>query len=147
MYRRPDLEIKWPNLSSTDYRVTSAKSQEYNCFAWAAGEDDRWWQPVPGEQFYWPEGALLEETLAAYIQAYQTLGYEICDADLLETGYQKIALYIDPRGIPTHAARQLPNGKWTSKLGWLEDIEHELDGLVGDRYGVVGQILKRAATN
>jgi hypothetical protein len=99
------------------------------------------------ENNYWPEGALLEETLAAYIQAYQTLGYEICDADLLETGYQKIALYIDPRGIPTHAARQLPNGKWTSKLGWLEDIEHELDGLVGDRYGVVGQILKRAATN
>ncbi|NJL66080.1 MAG: hypothetical protein HC849_06250 [Oscillatoriales cyanobacterium RU_3_3] len=34
--------------------------------------------------------------------------------------------------------------KWTSKLGWLEDIEHELDGFVGDRYGVVGQILKRA---
>ncbi|TAF36353.1 MAG: hypothetical protein EAZ69_10585 [Oscillatoriales cyanobacterium] len=53
-------------------------------------------------------------------------------------------LKIDSNGIPTHAARQLANGKWTSKLGWLEDIEHELDGLTGDRYGVVGQILKRA---
>lgn len=77
MYRRPDLEVKWPNLSSTDYRVTSGKSQEYNCFAWAAGEEDRWWQPVPGEQFYWPEGVLQAETLAAYIEAYQTLGYMV----------------------------------------------------------------------
>ncbi|NET26084.1 hypothetical protein [Okeania sp. SIO1I7] len=45
---------------------------------------------------------------------------------------------------PTHAVRQLANGKWASKLGWLEDIEHELDALNGDRYGVVGQILKRS---
>ncbi len=85
-----------------------------------------------------------EETLEAYIQAYETLEYKICKEHRLEVGYQKIAIYIDSSGIPTHAARQLANGKWTSKLGWLEDIEHELDGLVGDRYGVVGQILKRA---
>ncbi|MCC3406489.1 MAG: hypothetical protein JGK17_13045 [Microcoleus sp. PH2017_10_PVI_O_A] len=144
MYRRPEFEFKWPNLSRTDYQVTSPKSQEYNCFAWAAGEDDRWWQPIPGEQFYWPEGVPQEETLEAYIQSYQTLRYEICIGDRLEVGYQKIAIYVDSNGIPTHAARQLANGKWTSKLGWLEDIEHELDGLTGDRYGVVGQILKRA---
>jgi len=144
MYRRPEFEIKWPSLSRTDYQVTSPKSQEYNCFAWAAEEDDRWWQPIPGEQFYWPDGVPQEETIEAYIQAYQTLGYEICLGEGLEVGYQKIAIYVDSSGIPTHAARQLANGKWTSKLGWLEDIEHELDGLVGDRYGVVGQILKRA---
>ncbi|MCC3531373.1 MAG: hypothetical protein JGK21_25680 [Microcoleus sp. PH2017_22_RUC_O_B] len=147
MYRRPEFEFKWPNLSRTDYQVTSLKSEEYNCFAWAAGEDDRWWQPIPGEQFYWPEGVPQEETLEAYILAYTTLGYEICNGDTLEAGYEKIALYIDSIGIPTHAARQLPNGKWTSKLGWLEDIEHELDGLTGDRYGVVSQILKRAVNS
>ncbi|MFM6208993.1 hypothetical protein, partial [Planktothrix sp.] len=123
MYRRPELEVKWPNLSRTDYQVTSPKSQEYNCFAWAAAENDRWWQPIPGEQFYWPEGVPQEETITAYIQAYQTLGYEICQGDGLEVGYQKIAIYVDSSGTPTHAARQLVNGKWTSKLGWLEDIE------------------------
>lgn len=144
MYRRPEVEIKWPNLSHTDYQVTSLKSEEYNCFAWAAREDDRWWQPIPGEQFYWPEGVPQEETLEAYILAYKTLGYEICNGDTLEAGYEKIALYIDSSCIPTHAARQLPNGKWTSKFGWLEDIEYELDGLTGDRYGVVSQIIKRA---
>lgn len=65
MYRRPELKIKWQNLSHTDYQVTSLKSEEYNCFAWAAGEDDRWWQPIPGEQFYWPDGVPQEETLEA----------------------------------------------------------------------------------
>ncbi|MDE5122222.1 MAG: hypothetical protein O4965_20020 [Trichodesmium sp. St19_bin1] len=33
---------------------------------------------------------------------------------------------------------------WVSKLGCLEDIKYEFDGLRSDRYGVVGQILKRA---
>ena len=46
-------------------------------------------------------------------------------------------------GEPTHAARQLPNGKWTSKLGRWEDIEHDLEGLTGEMYGSVQQILKR----
>ncbi len=70
----------------------------------------------------------LEETLSAYIQAYQTLGYEPCDSTDLEDGYEKIVLYINEEGIPTHAAKQLSTGKWSSKLGDLEDIEHELEG-------------------
>jgi cobalamin synthase len=37
-----------------------------------------------------------------------------------------------------------PSGMWTSKLGALEDIEHQLGGLTGDRYGKIGQILKRS---
>ncbi|MEG3925393.1 MULTISPECIES: DUF7689 domain-containing protein [unclassified Microcoleus] len=68
-------------MSRTDYPVTSPKSQEYNCFASASEEDDRWWQPIPGEQFYLPDGVPQEEILEAYIQAYQTLGYEICKGD------------------------------------------------------------------
>jgi hypothetical protein len=143
MYRRPELEVRWPNLASTNYQVTSPKSQEYNCFAWAAEDVERWWQPIPGEEFYWTDGVPNEETLDAYIKAYQTLGYQPCDNEQLEIGYQKIAIYIDTKGTPTHAARQLSSGRWTSKLGWFEDIEHELYGLTGERYGVVGQILKR----
>jgi len=137
------LELRYPNLAKTNYTVTSPKSQEYNCFAWAAGEKERWWQPTPEEEFYWVDGVPLEETLSAYILAYQTLGYEPCDSAYIELGYEKIALYINHDGIPVHAARQLSTGKWTSKLGALEDIEHELDGLMGERYGKVGKILKR----
>jgi hypothetical protein len=137
------LELRYPNLAKTDYDVTSPKSQEYNCFAWAAGDQERWWQPTPEDEFYWVEGVPMEETLSAYIQAYQTLGYTPCEKKTLELGYTKIALYVNEDGVPIHAARQLSTGKWTSKLGALEDIEHELEGLTGDRYGKIGQILKK----
>ncbi|MEG4575444.1 hypothetical protein QUA56_22590 [Microcoleus sp. N3A4] len=56
----------------------------------------------------------------------------------------KWVLYGNPDGEPTHAARQLPNGKWTSTLGRWEDIEHELDGLTSEMYGSVKQVLKRS---
>jgi hypothetical protein len=59
--------------------------------------------------------------------------------------FQKIAIYMK-YGKPCHAARQLSNGKWSSKLGGWEDIEHELTGLEGigeHEYGYVEQILKR----
>jgi hypothetical protein len=137
------LELRYPNLALTEYTVTSPKSQEYNCFAWAAGDQDRWWQPTPEDEFYWVEGVPMEETLSAYIQAYQTLDYVTCDSATLESGYEKIALYVRDDGVPVHAARQLITGQWASKIGALEDIEHELEGLIGERYGKVEQVLKR----
>ena len=62
----------------------------------------------------------------------------------MEEGVEKIALYADQGGEPTHMARQLRSGKWTSKLGELEDIEHDdLAILEGECYGQVVTILKR----
>lgn len=84
------------------------------------------------------------ETIEAFIAAYSLFGYTPCETADWEPEYEKLALYVDLQGTPTHAARQLPSGKWTSKLGQLEDIEHgTLEGLTGGLYGEVGQILKR----
>ena len=54
-----------------------------------------------------------------------------CDGQDLETDFDKIAVFANDQGIPTHAARQLPSGRWSSKLGELEDIEHDLRDLEG----------------
>lgn len=35
-------ENEFPHLAATGYRITSPATRAYNCFAWAAGEDDRW---------------------------------------------------------------------------------------------------------
>ena len=44
----------------------------------------------------------------------------------------------------THVARQLTNGKWTSKLGRCEDIEHDTPDDVADGvYGEVMQFMQR----
>ena len=138
-------EDEFPHLAVTGYRITSRATRAYNCFAWAAGEDDCWWNPLePNSPYYWPDGVPAELTIAAFIQAYQTLGYEPCESSDFEESFEKIAIYATPDGEPTHAARQLPNGKWTSKLGRWEDIEHELDGLTSEMYGSVKQVLKRS---
>ena len=78
----------------------------------------------------------------AFRDAFATLGYVICDHEQLEPGYEKVALFT-LAGKPKHAARQLNNGRWTSKLGPMEDIEHALHDLTGMVYGSVVMILKR----
>ena len=75
--------------------------------------------------------------------AFASLGYPVCAGEDLEAGYERIALFADGDGRPTHAARQLLNGRWSSKLGKAEDIEHGLHDLEGALYGSVVLILKR----
>jgi hypothetical protein len=88
-------------------------------------------------------GLARAETLAAFREAFVSLGYVECRGDDLETGFEKIALFAKYQGIPLHAARQLPSGRWTSKLGEAEDIDHALRDLEGEVYGSVVLIMKR----
>jgi hypothetical protein len=63
----------------------------------------------------------------------------------LEPGFEKVALFGSSLYY-THAARQLPNGKWTSKLGKAEDIEHDSPDIVaGGVYGELVQVMRRRA--
>ena len=138
-----DLQGVFPHLVHSAYAITSPSTPEYNCIAWAAGDTERWWWPLAGSFAYWPSNVPAQETLDAFINAFGTLGFIPCENRNIENGLEKIAMYVDDSGKPTHAARQLPNGRWTSKLGQGQDIEHELDGLTGPLYGTVSQVLKR----
>ena len=137
------FEEAFPGLRDSGYDVTSPKDKSYNCIAWAAGESGRWWQPDPFDSYYWPSEAPLSYAVDAYQAAFASHGYEVCDSTELEMEYEKIALFSDTAGNATHATRQLPSGRWTSKLGPAEDIEHELRALEGRKYGQVSVILKR----
>lgn len=68
------LEQVFPNLAGTQYRITSARSVNYNCIAWAAGRDDVWWWPDPLGRGFWPLGVARVATLEAFMQAFATLG-------------------------------------------------------------------------
>lgn len=133
----------FPNLTSGNSRERSLESQDYNCIAWAASDTAKpWW---PDDDGYWPEGANIprEVTLPAFIAAFQSIGYVVCDSGDLEMGVEKIAIYTSATG-PTHAARQLSTGKWTSKLGLDVDIEHDsVSDVAGGLYGTVACFLKR----
>ena len=80
----------------------------------------------------------------SFIEAFESLGYEDCVDATPEAGFEKVAIFADSNGKPTHAARQLPNGSWTSKLGNWEDIRHTIYGLEGGQYGDATRFLRRA---
>ncbi|MBL8065078.1 MAG: hypothetical protein JNM34_04375 [Chthonomonadaceae bacterium] len=121
-------------MKPSSYAVTSDQTEDYNCIAWAVSDDQRWWDPQPG--YYWPPGATRNSSVGSLIEAYKAIGFEPAKHDQPEDGYEKVAIYAIQSSY-THAARLLPSGKWASKLGGLEDIEHDtLDGLNGTEYGV-----------
>jgi hypothetical protein len=136
------LDEIFPQLSGTGYRVTSPRARAYNCVAWALGRSDQWWQGgVPG--YLWPSDIPTDGSVESYARLFERFGYTACPDSDAEDGYEKIAIFGIEREF-THVARQLTNGKWTSKLGSLEDIEHEIvEALTGNEYGSVVMFLKR----
>lgn len=141
-----EIENLFPGLQGSTYRITSPRDDSYNCIAWAAGDTQSWWWPAVGDNLFWPGGVPGVETLPAFQQAFESLGYAVCPTEDMEAGFEKIALFADAQGLPLHAARQLPDGRWTSKLGELEDIEHALRDLEGAAYGTVALLMKRPQT-
>lgn len=115
----PDLVVNpFPRLTSDSYKQTSSPTPDYNCIAWAAGEDDRWWWPDAADIYYWPEQVVRAETVDAFVQAFALLGYFQCETGQYEDGFEKVVLYqSSASGKPTHMSRQLVDGSWTSKLG------------------------------
>ncbi len=130
----------FPKLTDENHEITSPRTINYNCIAWAARNTDRWWQPG----VYWPiESSREDHGIGNVVAAFTSQGYEECDDGEPEEGFEKLALYGSAM-MYTHAARQLPDGKWTSKLGQLEDITHSTtDVIEGGDYGEVVQFMKR----
>ena len=136
----------FPFLTDLNHNVTSPCDEDYNCIAWAVHCNTEWWDHCSK---YWPAGVPRQRSVLAYLAAIKTQGFEDCDDGALEEGYEKIALFAKKneagiRNIPTHAARQLRNGKWASKMGKSVDIEHDDVGDVGGgAYGSVVRYLRR----
>jgi hypothetical protein len=133
--------ISFPRLTATNHQETSPATPTYNCVAWAAEDTTRWWEPgkcwLPAD---WPAD---DNGVGALEAVFHELGYEDCADDTLEPGFQKVALY-GSGFLYSHAARQLTDGRWTSKLGKAIDIAHDTPDVVGGGiYGEVVQIMKR----
>jgi hypothetical protein len=170
------LESGFKNLASAGYEETSPSTGRfprpgaYNCIAWAANDPNKnhwWWPDFNG---YWPSWIEPREVKVLYfVRTFRWLGYRICSSSRREWGFEKVVLYaihknhcpmtlpnslqnLEQFWEPTHMARQLPDGTWTSKCGGNEDITHyTLDALEsyglrygsGDEYGCPVLYMKR----
>ena len=148
------METRFEKIRPSNYEGKSPVDLYYNCIAWAMGKkDSRWWPATIGG-YRWPKKLPRqkpgEETLPNFISAFKRLGYKVIPKKdySLEKGFEKVAIYVKGNQNPTHAARQLDSGIWTSKIGEEEDIEHSspavLEGLL---YGAVAVVMKRTIKN
>lgn len=136
------LKRRFPRLATDGFRVTSPPTTVYNCVGWVAEDNGNWWSPEDFELYYWPEGVPRDWSVEAWAAAFATIGFQPCDEAGLEPDCVHIAIY-GRAGNALHAARQLPSGRWTSKLGKGVDIEHDLNSLAGDTYGQVVLLMRR----
>jgi len=127
------------------FRKTSPRDRRYNCLAWSVGDTTRPW--VPGGDpvtTRWPPGAPRHLDLNSVVASYASLGFERDSEPVLTEGFDRVALFVDHDGDVIHAALQLASGRWTSKMGEWEDIEHDdLAALEGGEYGQVAAVLRR----
>jgi hypothetical protein len=92
---------------------------------------------------YWPPGFPLSDSVDILIKIFELHGYSKCDARDQEPGYERVVIYCRD-GRFKHAARQLRSGRWTSKVGEEQVIEHErAEHVVCDDYGTIAQFLRR----
>ena len=148
---RLDLIVEFPGLRYDEhFQVTSPIDPSYNCIAWAYQIKGRWmWPPAGAPTYldavtYWPDENA-STNVEEFVKAFRYKGYEKCDDASFEEGYRKIALYVKPGTTEcTHAARQLSNGYWTSKLGTLYDVQHSTPKEIeGHWYGNVYCYMKK----
>lgn len=121
------LTVLFPGLRDSAFKITSPPDSTYNCVAWVIGITKEWWEPRYREGT-WPDHIPQERTIAATILALASVGYEECGDGLIEENVEKVAIY-GARDQFLHVAKQLPSGRWSSKLGRAWDIEHELEAL------------------
>ena len=129
-----DLFINgFPNLYGEGFEIVDQPSNRYNCIAYAAADTSEWWWPDGIN--YWPPWATRDNRMESLEEVFAGLGYEQCDDSDPEDGYQKVALYEIQSGFQ-HAAAQMPNGRWRSKMGRGPVIEHRNpDSLSSGIYG------------
>ena len=59
-----------PYLTAASCKVTSKADTRYNCIAWAAKDDLKFWWPDQMGIGYWPAGITREVTIGAFVGAY-----------------------------------------------------------------------------
>ncbi len=135
--------LDFPKSIIDPFLITSPETLHYNCIAWAFGDSTKWYWPDSANSFFWPDEIVREEKIECFIQLFKLIGYEVCENDKLDPLYEKIAIYTNIHGKPTHAARQLSNGYWTSKLGGSYDVTHSIFSMEDGVYGNATVYMRR----
>jgi hypothetical protein len=132
----------FPNSLTEPFEKTSEQTDDYNCIAWAYGiNNKKLWPNALG--YDWPRDVPNVPKLESFIILFEKIGFKKCKNGCLKIGYDKIAIYCDIKGEPKHASKQLSDGKWSSKLGRMEDVSHTVFSMSDGFYGNITTYMER----
>ena len=136
-----EILSRFPRLHQSVFCLASIATERYNCIALAIGVGSYSWWPTStrkgtknGVEYYWPPSLPLTDEPTTFVRLFQGFGDSECQSAECVPGIEKVALFKVDQEI-RHASRQLPSGKWWSKLGPKKDIIHELSSLDEGIYG------------
>ena len=84
-YLPPEVEKHFPFLTRDLYEVVDDEPKDYNCIAFAAGDQTRWWEPDPWGVYYWPIPKR-EYTVVCFVEMFESLNYQKCKCSLKKSG-------------------------------------------------------------
>jgi hypothetical protein len=138
---RHDIELDFPSLIGKEYEL-SDENFDYNCLAYALGDEKRWWEPPNGFEKYWPDGFNADTTVATAESIIRVSGFIVELQPSATPKTHAVAIYAQGNDW-THFAK-FSEGKWSSKLGEGHDVQDiQLQDLEGLIYGKVLKILAR----
>ena len=138
---KDEVEKDFPALKQRNYGL-SDKDFNYNCLAFAMGDQHNWWEPPKGGGRYWPDGFPEDVTVQTVESIIRTHGYTISTDATITPETDAVAIYAEGNEW-THFAI-FATGTWSSKLGDGHDVTHvQLQDLEGNLYGKVVKILRR----
>jgi len=143
-----ELKECFPKLETGKYERASKATGRYNCVAFSNGDERHWWEAgLYGGRYYWPSNVAQNNSVAAITEMFTSDGYELTDNREIESGWEKIAIYVSLVDLEFSHVAKSDGRVWKSKLGKGQDIYHSsldvLEGDQGDEYGIVDRILKR----
>jgi len=140
--RLTHLERLFPALSESVYLKSSEQDPAYNCFAFAVHDTGQYWQKIAVHGYYWPLER--DDRVEDWVEALRLNSFKVTGNGDLESGFEKVCIYVNADGSPEHVARQIESGEWVSKIGKREDIQHAtLSALEGKEYGHALIFMKR----
>lgn len=123
----------WCHKMDADILVTSQPTWVYNCIAFAMGSQDMWVASAHPNGWYawWPDDVKVPRNShpMSLIAAFQYMGFELCEDNLPEEGFDKVVLYqiVNPNTNQlewTHAAKVIGEHRLHSKIGAWYDVQH-----------------------
>ena len=137
------LISRFKKLMGEDFSIIFPQDRRgVNCHGHAIGVN-KWVCPSINPVGWWPSGVDRDYSVSGWGNMLSHYGWRSVDSSRVERGWEKLAVFTTNH-VVSHSCKQLPNGRWESKLGESVILSnHTLEGISDGPYGVPAGFFRR----